>query len=100
MADTAATASATCPGHVDAVVPVAPDKCVLTIPRHVNSVVSEEAIADLEISHDDGTVWASLATTEGRVLWSSRLGNGGTMWLRIASGGTQVTRPILSRNHL
>lgn len=99
MADTAATASAICPGHVDAVIPVSPDKCVLTIPRGVNSLVSEEAIADLEVSHDEGTTWAALATTEGRVLWSSRTGSGGTMWLRLSSGA-DVTRPLLSRNHL
>jgi hypothetical protein len=100
MADTAATVSVTCPGQVDAVIPVDPDKCVVTVPADGPlSVALMEAAADLEVSYD-GTTWSAPASTAGLIVWSSRMSKGGITYLRIASGGSQVTRPLLSRDHL
>ena len=100
MADTAATATQTCPGQVDAVIPVDPDKCVVTVPADGPlSVALLETTADLEVSYD-GTTWSAPPTTAGLIVWSSRMSKGGVVNLRIASGGAQVTRPLLSRDHL
>jgi|32_taG_2_1085360.scaffolds.fasta_scaffold01140_5 hypothetical protein len=98
MADTAAAIPVGGMLHVDATIPVAPDKLVLTIPLGIMSVICEEDFAHLEYSLD-GTIWATLSLTEGRVLWSSRRAMGDTIYLRLSSGSPS-THPLLGRDHL
>jgi hypothetical protein len=62
------------------------------------SVICDEDITNLEYSLD-GTTWAALSLTEGRVLWSSRRAMGDTIYLRLSSGSPSV-HPILGRDHL
>ena len=100
MADTAATVPQTCPSQVDAVIPVDPDKCVVTVSADGPlSVAMLEDATGLEVSYD-GATWSTPASTAGLIVWSSRRAMGGAVYLRISSGGTQVTRPLLGRDHL
>ena len=100
MANTTAPIPVQCPSQVDAVIPVDPDRCVVTIPESGPlSVAMLEAAADLEMSYD-GTTWSAPASTAGLIVWSSRKPSGGTLHLRIATGGAQITRPLLGRDHL
>jgi hypothetical protein len=98
MADTAATIPAGGMLHVDATIPVTPDKLVLTIPRGIMSVIFDEDATNLEYSLD-GTTWAALSLTEGRVVWSSRRAQGAEIYLRFSSGAS-AAHPILGRDHL
>ena len=47
----------------------------------------------------DGTTYAAVTSSAGFIVWSDATGNGGSVYLRLSSGGP-VTHPFLSRNHL
>lgn len=70
----------------------------VSIPTGVYSLACVETVANLEYSID-GTTYAAVSSSAGFIVWSDATGNGGTVYLKLSSGGPS-THPFLSRNHL
>ena len=70
----------------------------VAVPSGIVSVACMEEIANLQISYDD-TTYAEPGVSAGLIVWSDKAGNGGSFWVKLASGGP-TTGPFLSRNHL
>ena len=70
----------------------------VSIPTGVYSFACVEDFNHLEYSID-GVTYAAVSSSAGFIVWSDATGNGGTLYLKLSSGGP-ATHPFLSRNHL
>ena len=83
------------PGYTDVVITTSSKE--IGVGLGVRSVALLETTANLMVSQDD-TLWVTPTNTAGLVMWSSRKGDGGSFFVKLASGGP-TTRQFYSRDH-